>query len=93
MLEGKPRTDGMSLDRHAYAGSRRYRTALPNLSAQSTASLIEKYPAGSSVSVYYANADLLKAVLARGNPPTLSWLLSTSLLFTTLGLRLACKAE
>jgi hypothetical protein len=34
MLECKPRTDGMGLDGYAYAGSRLYRTDLPELSAK-----------------------------------------------------------
>ncbi|MFT6435527.1 MAG: hypothetical protein ACJAVI_003582 [Candidatus Azotimanducaceae bacterium] len=80
------------IEKKAYSGTRIYLTDLPYLSEQDAQILIEKYPTGTLVKVYYDASDPSRAVLQTGNPPTLWLLLGTSLLFTALGFRLARKA-
>ncbi len=81
------------IDRKAFAGTRVYRTDLPYLSEQDAETLIEKYPTGTPVTIYYDKNDPTQAVLQTGNPPTLWLLLGTSLLFAALGFRLTRKSE
>lgn len=81
------------IDRRSHSGSRIYLTDLPYLSAQDAQMLMEKYPTGTPVKVYYDASDPSQAVLQTGNPPTLWLLLGTSLLFTVLGFRLTRSPE
>jgi len=72
----------------AYSGTRVYRTDLPYLSEQDAQELIEKYPTGILVKIYYDETDPSQAVLQTGNPPTLWLILGVTLLFAVLGFRL-----
>jgi len=77
----------------AHAGTRVFRNDLPYLSQQDAEALVNKYPIGTPVKIYYDASDPTQAVLQTGNPPTLWLLLGTSLLFAALGFRLARSSD